>query len=145
MSRIAILERRLLARQEAEGKAKSQDDTLLAGALRAGIVRAVKQAVEEALGSAQTPRHETIPHPTRIDALEARLASLEARPVPAPAPVMQEFQIERDGAGLMRAVTVGSRRFTIQRDAAGLPVRIVPADMVPEVDYVGPAAINRRK
>ena len=98
----------------------------------------------------------------RVDAaLEAQRRQLEAQqpkprfydfaqvpPTPQTrAPKAIEATIQRDGAGLARAVVINGVRYLAQRDAAGQLVRMVSEDKASEVTYNGlppvPADFNR--
>jgi len=68
---------------------------------------------------------------TEVQQLKQRLTQLqvESSPPSTPPPVTttaREIQVERDGAGVMRFVSVGSRRFKVERGADGLIIRLVP-------------------
>ncbi|MNJ66065.1 hypothetical protein D3C77_621100 [compost metagenome] len=55
--------------------------------------------------------------------------------------------IQRDGAGLARAIVINGVRFLMQRDAAGQLIDMVSEDLATEVIYngqpVAPAPFNR--
>ncbi|ABE43258.1 hypothetical protein [Polaromonas sp. JS666] len=143
MGVIQILERRLVAKQ-----ARPSPDGLtdgLAGALRKEIAKVVEAEVAKALTGHQAALRAAQPlrpvHSPSPD-LERRLRALERRaapPLKAP-----EVSIQRDGAGLARAIVINGQRLLIQRDASGLMTRWVPDDGSHRLPSYGPAPINRR-
>ncbi len=112
-------------------------DAPLSDDLTAAIERLVNDRVDAALEERKRP-----PHVQRLmDDFNRPKPVTDYRDLPpvqtTPAPKVMEATIERDGAGLARAMVVNGQRFIAQRDGAGQLVRIVSEDLVSEVTYNG--------
>lgn len=150
---LRIIERQIFAQRAREAeKAKANGMAEgLAVALQAEIDKTVKAAVETALaGQQKALLASRAMQPVHAPDLQRRLEALERRlQATATLPEIHRIQIERDGAGLARVITIGTgQRLLVQRGAGGAIVAMVPADSNAPVTYNGrpvkPAAINRR-
>ena len=152
MTSLRIIERQFRAREAEKAKATPAAEGL-AAALQGEIDRSVKAAVEAARAGQQKALRASsamqLVHAPSPD-LQRRLEAVESRQrATATLPQVTRIQVERDGNGLARVITIGTgQRLLVQRGANGTIVAMVPADSAAPVTYNGrpikPASINRR-
>lgn len=116
----------------------------------AAIESMIQQAVEEKVAAAQSS------HVKRLldQQFNKPVPVTDYRELPpvqkTPAPKKGlQATIQRDGAGLARAVVINGQRFLVQRDSTGQILGMVSEDLVSEVRYDGkpvpPAEINQMR
>lgn len=135
----------LIARQVNRREASAPAPVEASGGLGASIEAMIEQAVQERVDAALAEQRRVLeasrpPAPTYTD-------YRQLPPTPKTrAPKAIEATIQRDGAGLARAIVINGVRYLAQRDAAGQLVRMVSEDKASEVTYSGlpvaPADIN---
>lgn len=124
--KLAILQRQMLRKMPEQPTAPASDD------LAAAIERVVQERVEVALEQQRKPPA----HVQRIrDQFNAPAPVTDYRqlpPTPRTAPAKNmNVQVFRDGAGLMRWITVNDAKFEIQRDGADRIVGMRQVDESP--------------
>ncbi|MFG0527364.1 hypothetical protein [Pseudomonas sp. yb_5] len=139
--RLQLIARQMERREQQQAPAPVETSGLGA-ALEHVINEAVEQRVAAALQEQRRQLELTMPKP--------QYTSFEQIP-PVPqtrAPKAMQATIQRDGAGVARAMVVNGVRYLAQRDAAGQLIGVVSEDKASEVRYddlpVPPAKANRK-
>ncbi|MCO1621323.1 hypothetical protein [Pseudomonas putida] len=137
--RLQLIARQMERREQQQAPAPMPSG--IGGAIEAMIEQAVEERVAAALAEQRRQIEASRPQPTYTD-------YRQLPPVPKTAtPKAIEATIQRDGAGVARAVVINGVRYLALRDAAGQLVRMVSEDQASEVSYNGqpvpPAKLNR--
>lgn len=130
---------RQLEREQAPAPAPEASSGI-GGAIEAMISQAVEERVAAALAEQRRQLEFNKPKPVT----DYR----DLPPIPRTrAPKAMQATIQRDGAGVARAMVINGQRFLLQRDAAGQLVGFVDEKQASEVSYNGqpvpPAKLNR--
>lgn len=142
-SKLRLLQRKM-DRQQAPAPVESHG---IGAAIENLIADEVERRVGEAMEHKPPPQVQQLldqqfrPQPTYTD----------YRQIPAPpraaTPKAMQGTVQRDGAGVARAMVINGQRFLLQRDAAGQLVGFVDEKQASEVRYDGqpvpPAKANR--
>ncbi|WP_160106169.1 hypothetical protein [Pseudomonas izuensis] len=128
----------LIARQMERRQSLEQAPAPEGHGLGAAIEKLIADEVERRVGEALEERAKQQRLDRQFNKPPMPTDYKQIPPTPrTPAPKITEATIERDGAGLTRAIVVNGQRFLAQRDGAGLLVRMVSDDLVSEVTYNG--------
>ncbi|MEZ1837565.1 hypothetical protein QVM62_06850 [Pseudomonas putida] len=134
---------RQVDRREQQAPAPNMPSGGIGGAIEAMIEQAVNERVEAALAEQRRQLEASRPPAPRYTSFE------QIPPVPkARAPKAMQGTVQRDGAGVARAMVINGQRFLLQRDAAGQLIGFVHEDGQSEVTYSGlsvPTAKANRK
>lgn len=142
-SKLQLLQRKM-DRQQAPAPVESHG---VGAAIEQMIADEVERRVGEAMEHKPPPQvqrlldQQSTPQPTYT-------SFEQVPPVPRTrAPKAMQATIQRDGAGVARAMVINGQRFLLQRDAAGQLVGFVDEKQASEVRYDGqsvpPAVLNR--
>gem|GEM_PF-3572616 len=140
--KMQLMARQLSRREQAAAPAPTPvEHHGIGGAIEAMIEQAVNERLEAALAEQKRMLEAQQPKPTYTD-------YRQLPPVPQTrAPKAMQGTVQRDGAGVARAMVINGKRLLLQRDAAGQLVGFVDEEGVAEVNYNGlpplPADINR--
>lgn len=99
----------------------------------------IADEVERRVGEAMEQQRKQPAHVNRLmDQFNKPAPVSDYRQLPTtPAPKVMQATIERDGAGLARAIVVNGQRLLAQRDGAGQLIGVISDDLVSEVLYNG--------
>ena len=140
--KLQLMARQLHRREQATAPAPVAADmpSGVGSAIEAMIEQAVAERVQAQLAEQKRMLELTMPKPQYTDFRQIPPVANTA------APKAMQGTVQRDGAGLARAMVINGRRFLLQRDAAGQLVGFVDEDGQSEVSYGGlpvpPADIN---
>ncbi|KJK09308.1 hypothetical protein UB47_01845 [Pseudomonas sp. 5] len=133
-----LIAKQMERREQAQAPAP---DTGVGAAIENMIADEVERRVSGALAEQRRQLEASRPKPTYSDFKQI------PPPPRTPTPKAMSAQIQRDGAGLARAIVINGVRFLAQRDAAGQLIGMVSEDQASEVSYNGapvpPAPFNR--
>ncbi|WP_129932330.1 MULTISPECIES: hypothetical protein [unclassified Pseudomonas] len=138
--RLQLIARQMDRREQQQAPAPEVPSGI-GGAIEAMIEQAVEERVTQALAAQKQMLAEQQPKP-RFDDFRQIPPVQSTR-----APKAMQGTVQRDGAGVARAMVINGQRFLLQRDAAGQLVGFVDEQQASEVSYNGqpvpPAKLNR--
>jgi hypothetical protein len=111
-------------------------ETGLGAQIEALVADAVQQQVADALEQQPVRVQRLLDRQFKPSSMPTSFEQLPVVPT-TPAPKIMQATIERDGAGLARAIVVNGQRLLAQRDGAGNLVGVISDDVVSEVNYNG--------
>jgi hypothetical protein len=134
--RLALIAKQLERREQAPAPVPGSG---VGDAIENLIADEVERRVGAALREQAQMLESSRPKPTYSEQIPA--------PPRTPTPRAMRATIQRDGAGLARAIVINGVRFLVQRDAAGQIIDMVSEDQASEISYngqpVAPAPFNR--
>lgn len=137
---LSLIARQVERREQAKAPAPVETSGV-GSAIESLIANEVERRVAQALAAQKQMLAEQQPKP-RFDDFRQIPPVQSAR-----APKAMQGAVQRDGAGVARAMVINGQRFLLQRDAAGQLVGFVDEKQASEVSYNGqpvpPAKLNR--
>lgn len=139
-SRLSLIAKQVERREQQQAQAPVETSGI-GGAIEAVIERMVEERVAQALAAQKQMLAEQQPKPRFDDFRQIPPTPRTVTPKP------MQATIQRDGAGVARALVINGQRLLLQRDAAGQLVGFVDEKQASEVRYddqsVPPAVLNR--